>query len=110
MKELVKNSVETYYGLGDSDMLEYYRPIDDPITKSPIPPYFEIMYLHGINTTENPMIYNLTVDDLGPFGGEDADVKAFMFKVSRMMITYNIEHLIPVEGISNLNCYAWKVI
>jgi len=42
MQDLIKNSVSKYYSLGESDTLEYFKPIDDPITKSPIPPFFQV--------------------------------------------------------------------
>ena len=56
------------------------------------------------------MTFNLTDEDLGPFGGEDDEVKAFVYKVYKMAIYYNIEHVVPVDSIDNLNCYAWKII
>jgi len=51
----------------------------------------------------------LKEDDFGPFSFEDADLKNLIFELEYLHISYNIEHLIPVENVENRNCYAWKI-
>lgn len=109
VKDMVKNSVDNYFGLADSDLLEFYTPMIDIDSKEIIPPYLEVFYLGGVNLDTSTLVYNLTEESIGPFDMPDPEIKRFLYSIEKLHLSFNIEHSIPVDSLDNVNCFAWKI-